>query len=180
MSEDIQVTLDQQPDLQAYLDPPADIEIIIEQGASGPAGVSVRNVALDAGGNLIITLSDGSILNAGSVGGGCISKNAAVPISGHRMVIIDSNGLVNYPGPVGCIIGMSLNSAATGGSVSIQTKGEITEPSWAWVPDQPFYLGASGQLTQTVPTCGVLLQIGFAESATTIYLDVKIPIILGG
>jgi hypothetical protein len=104
-------------------------------------------------------------------------------ISGHRVVRATADGKVGYassanPGDAQLIIGISMNAAADGDTVNVHYIGPITEPSWAWAPNMPVYCGIDGALTQTPPTSGFILIIGAAISATAIFFDQKIAIIL--
>jgi hypothetical protein len=54
----------------------------------------------------------------------------------------------------------------------------MTEAGWAWTIGSPVYLSANGTLSHTAPSSGFALVIGFALTATKIFIDIKQPIIL--
>ena len=117
-------------------------------------------------------LSDHSLENA---------RVAYRQIQGHR-VIANRNGLADICDVLdinSCknAIGVGLNAAAIGESVTIVSFGEISESSWQFTADAPVFLGPNGTLTQTVPQAGIFLQIGIAQSATSIFVDISSPII---
>lgn len=111
-----------------------------------------------------------------------ISYPAGAALGGHRAVVIESGTAVyadkDTPLHRASVIGITQGAASMGVQVAIQTYGELTEPSWTWTPKQPIFLAANGLLTQTVPTSGFQLILGFAISATTIFIDIKQAIIL--
>lgn len=108
---------------------------------------------------------------------------AGASLGGHRAVVLDNTEHAIYadkdtPQHATKVLGITTGSAIADSSVPIQTYGEITEPSWAWTPGLPVYLGTNGLLTQAAPATGFLLVIGFAITATKIFIDIKIPIVL--
>lgn len=115
--------------------------------------------------------------------GGLVTKTAGTALGGHRLVVIGDEGKAIYADPSIIshghrVLGMTTGAAAEGGDVTIMSVGELTEPSWSWLPEKPVFLGASGVPTQTVPTSGVLVQIGFATAPTKLYIAIKQPFIL--
>ncbi len=102
---------------------------------------------------------------------------AGAAISGHRLVTVDgAGGLIHATGPDA--IGLTLNAAAIGGEVTVQQGGFVTEPSWTWTPGEPIFQTGAGQLTQTIPTAGMIRQVAIALSPTKIALDLQPPTIL--
>lgn len=98
-------------------------------------------------------------------------------LSGHRAVSLDSNDKAVYADKDTSInvVGITLNS---GTEVTIQQSGEITEPSWNWIPSQSIYLGSNGMLTQTAPTSGYLIELGKSITNIKMILNIKTPILL--
>lgn len=109
---------------------------------------------------------------------------AAYAISGHRIVTLDEHGAAIYassaiPAHANRVIGMTENAAAAGDDLNIKKIGKLVEPSWNWQLDKPVYLGADGFLTQTppaVPTAEFSLVVGFPASATSLFINIGIPI----
>ncbi len=110
--------------------------------------------------------------------GGYAVGTAATPLSGHRAVTAGPDGtwryasndnLADLAAPLWITIG-AVDAGAQGEAVIL---GPITDPTWSWTPG-PVYLGMNGLLTQTPPTApdaAFLVQIGFATSATTLFVD---------
>lgn len=102
---------------------------------------------------------------------------AGAALSGHRLVAVDGTGAMVYAtGPDA--IGLTLNAASIGGDVTVQQGGFVSEPSWNWAPGSPIFQVGAGQLTQTIPTTGMLRQVAVALTATKIALDLQPPTIL--
>lgn len=138
------------------------IEVVTEgvQGPAGPAGKDAQDYTV----------------------------TAQSPISGHRVVMFDRvTGALAY---ASCkvasdstrALGISSNAAGIGGSVVIRTTGEMSEPSWAWSPDLPIFLGADGVLTQVEPSAAsgdqFSLVVGIALTPTRIFVRLGAPLFL--
>jgi hypothetical protein len=108
---------------------------------------------------------------------------AGAAIGGHRAVWVDASGAVVYADRTDLtfplrVIGISLNAAALGGNVDVQSHGQVTEAGWNWTPLQEIFLDTAGLLTQTPPTSGFNLVLGFATAPTKMFVDVQEPILL--
>ena len=119
----------------------------------------------------------------GPAGGDMLDLPASGAISGHK-AICNNGGSAVYadstdPSTAHTLVGVSYNAAADGDTVSIVTVGPVTEVSWSWTPQQPIYIGTGGNLTQTAPTSGYIRRIGFAETATTVFVQPSQPLFLG-
>lgn len=126
----------------------------------------------------------------GGPGAGAVQSviaNAGAALGGHRMVGANSAGDYTYVGPNVLLdalraVGMTTGAAALGAPVTVQTRGPITEPTWAWTPDQPIYLAANGLLTQTAPLAasGAIFQmvVGVALTPTSMYVQLSPPLFL--
>lgn len=106
---------------------------------------------------------------------------AARNISGHRVIKATANG-ADYasslePGDANRVIGISMGASLQGDPVTIQTEGEMTEPSWNWDINLPVFNGVDGLLTQTNATTGYSLIVGIPLTSITILVSVKQPII---
>lgn len=122
----------------------------------------------------------------GEPGGTLIERPAAINLSGHRMVMLDGQGGATYASNTeqthaNRIVGMTTHAAVAGAPVALAIYGEITEPSWSWDADKPVYLGADGFLTQAPPAfpdAKFSVVVGFPISATTLFINIGIPITL--
>lgn len=126
---------------------------VLAAGAQGPAGV------------------DGSVLAAQ------LTKTAGASLSGHRAVVLNNDGEAIYADSSTIshrdkVLGITTGAASAAAPVTIQTYGELVEPSWAWTLDEPVFLGLTGLLTQTVPVSGFVQRIGFPLTATSLFIDV--------
>jgi hypothetical protein len=112
-----------------------------------------------------------------------IELRAAINLSGHRAIIIDSYGDAIYADNSSIlessVVGITTSAASLNTIVYAAANGAtIVEPSWSWVPQQPIFLGSTGYLTQTAPTSGIIVQLGLALSTTKMLVDIKMPIAL--
>jgi len=76
------------------------------------------------------------------------------------------------------VIGVALNSAALGGSVSVQLFGKIEDPFFTYNVNEPLYLGASGAITNTAPTSGYRTPIGKGLGNGAIFVSIEGTIVL--
>ncbi|MCD9087379.1 hypothetical protein [Stenotrophomonas sp. SY1] len=106
---------------------------------------------------------------------------AAIDLGGHR-VVRSSAGNVGYADAYDAdhgddVLGISLGAAAVGDDVQVRVGGLITEPSWAWTPEEPIFVGAEGIPTQTAPLdAAFLLVVGFAVTSTSMRVRIESPI----
>jgi hypothetical protein len=113
----------------------------------------------------------------GPTGATTLSCTAGAALSGNRMVTYDANSAVVYASSADAtahaVLGMTLGAALLGAAVSVQTYGEVVEPSWSWIPLEPVYLSTNGTLSQTAPVTGYCVRLGFALDARTLMLAVE-------
>lgn len=141
---------------------------IVSEAAQGPQGIP------------------GPKGDKGVPGGTEITRPAAINLSGHRVVMLDGQGGATYASNAdqthaNRLVGMTTHAAVSGAPVAISIYGEVTEPSWNWNVDQPVYLGVDGFLTQTPPAAPAAkfsVVVGFPISATTLFINIGIPITL--
>lgn len=135
----------------------------------------------------IFNSSEVIFVNSGGSSGGIgqgdvfkVKKLASTALSGHRAMILNSDGRLAYasnnnPAHRGRVIGISLNAAASGDLIEVQTHSDVVEPSWNWNLGLPIFLGQDGYLTQTAPTSATALfiqTIGFPVSPTSMFVDI--------
>ena len=112
-----------------------------------------------------------------------IDRTADVAISGHRAVRGTSPSGADYcsnatASHAPAFLGLTQGAASSGTTVTVQRTGVIVEPSWAWTPWTPVFVGVNGVLTQSSPSSGFSLVVGVALSATSILLRPQPPIYL--
>lgn len=143
--------------------PPGTVDVVLagQQGPRGPQGVAGP---------------------AGPTGAQAVLRTADQALGGHRIVRSTGAGTVDYADASQLLhgddtLGLTTNAAAAGDAVNVLTFGSITESSWAFVPQQPVFLGANGLLVQ-VPAAeaAFLQQVGYAEAADTLFVDIDPPI----
>lgn len=108
---------------------------------------------------------------------------AGEALGGHRVVVL-RGGLVWHADPfsaadAGLVVGVTTGAASALALAQVQTHGILTEPSWAWTPDQPLYLAAAGTLAHTPPDGAAWVQaLGFAAAADTLYINLDTPFLI--
>lgn len=108
---------------------------------------------------------------------------AGEALGGHRCVIVRMDNKVYYGDHSNLshfnrVLGITTGAAAKDDPASVRVGGEMTEPSWNWDLDKFIYLGSNGLLTQTPPTTGFLLELGWPINRTTMMVDIKQPVFL--
>ena len=105
-----------------------------------------------------------------------LMATAGDDLSGHRAVVVaDGQAVYADPADGPWITGVTRHAAVAGDPIEVQVDGLMIEAGWSWSPG-PVWVGASGQLTQTVPTAGGLILIGRAVAPTKLLVDVQPPI----
>lgn len=106
---------------------------------------------------------------------------AGTVLSGHRAVYSDGvtaryASSSDLSSAERCI-GITTQAAAQGALVYVRRAGLLVEPTWSWAAG-PVWLALDGALTQTIPTTGVMLQVGMALDPTTLDVRVGTPVTL--
>jgi len=113
-----------------------------------------------------------------------IEKTAGEIIGSHKIVKLADDGLVYYAScdninDIGRILGMSLNSANSGGMVRILTFGRISDTSFVFNTNKSIFLGLNGQIVQDIPAEAVFIQrLGKVLKTDEILIDLDEPITL--
>jgi len=114
--------------------------------------------------------------------GHSITAPAAEIIHGHRAAWITADGVYHassdIPASAPGTLGITANAAEIAADVQVRVLGSMTEPTWAWTPGQPIYVGVGGALTQTPPAAGYIREIALAVTATTVLIRPMMPITL--
>lgn len=144
---------------------------------------SSQTTAVITDSGMTVQITDVAIGPAGPAGGAStLTLTAPGAIGGHRAVVPNGDGTLAYadsqnPAHFGKVVGFTLNAGSVGDPVSVAVSGEVTEPSWAWVPGE-VYLGSNGLLTQTAPTTGFVQVMGIATTPTRMVVGLRAPILL--
>lgn len=115
--------------------------------------------------------------------GGFITVTAGENISAKRAVYIDADTqkalLASNTDPLHprIIAGITNTSVTSNNSVDVVYQGVVTNNTWNWDLDNPeIYLGTAGNLTQTPPSSGFHIEIGYAISSTKMFIRIAQPI----
>lgn len=112
-----------------------------------------------------------------------VVKIAAVALSGHRAVLLDTNKQAIYAdnatlAHANRVYGITISAADAGQEINIVTRGEIEEPSWNWDVTLPIFLGTNGTLVQIPSAAGYTKKLGYAISPTRMFVNINQHIIL--
>lgn len=112
------------------------------------------------------------------------SHEAGETLSGHRVVYVEDDKAYYASSSVLTqahrIAGITIGATMQGAIAVVQRGSSLEEPSWSWQTDTPIWLGENGVLQQVPPVTGFALRVGFALSATKMFIDICEPIILEG
>ncbi|WP_295487864.1 hypothetical protein [uncultured Pseudomonas sp.] len=145
--------------LDAQSLPGTQIVLVAERGRQGPQG------------------------EIGPAGGASFTVTAVQTLSGHRVVYAVDDDHVDYASCLVAanatqVLGVTTGAIAANDQGTVQRMGLMTHEGWAWTAG-PVFVGADGQLTQSLPVgARFSLPVGFAPDATSIYLDIGMPIFL--
>lgn len=119
----------------------------------------------------------------GVAGGVVVQCTVGEALGGHRVVVLNAAAAAVYasnavPEHLHKVLGLTTGAVILGAEATVQTGGEMTEPTWAWTLDAPIFLGANGLLTQTPPVSGFLLVVAFPVTATKIFIKLREPLAL--
>lgn len=139
------------------------------QGFTGPAGpigaTGPEGPVGPAGSNVSVTQA--------YVAGEAIGSPRAVMLVAGLLFLFDPTVEANADR----IIGISLTSAAMGGSVTVVQEGQLASPG-SFVADSVYFAGSSGVLTSTPPVSGVSVKAGIAKDTGTLIVGSVNPVIL--
>lgn len=101
---------------------------------------------------------------------------AAYPISGHRIIAVNGDGLAIYADSADAsalaVQGFSANAALAGEDIEIRCLGSLDWPAANLTVDSPIFLASSGAVTQTAPTQGWSRQVGVATDVDSISINI--------
>ena len=119
----------------------------------------------------------------GVAGGVVVLCTAGEALGGHRVVVLNASAEAVYasnavPEHLHKVLGMTTGAVILGAEATVQTGGEMVEPTWAWALDAPIFLGVDGLLTQIPPASGFMLVVAFPVTATQIFIKLREPLAL--
>ena len=126
---------------------------------------------------------DGADGAPGVAGGVVVLCTAGEALGGHRVVVLNAAAEAVYasnavPEHLHKVLGLTTGAVILGAEATVQTGGEMIEPTWAWALDAPIFLGVDGLLTQTPPVSGFMLVVAFLVTATKIFIKLREPLAL--
>lgn len=163
---------------------------MIEARVSGPIGATVTGgglppVQIIPNGIAVIALNSGPPGSQGPSGSADVSRFATVAgVNGHRVLASVAGAVAHVDATdvdsADQVLGVSMNAAVGGGAVTVRTYGVIDEAGWSWTPGLPVYVTGAGMLTQAIPSSPdrYILRVGFAETATRLFVNLGEPLYL--
>jgi len=108
---------------------------------------------------------------------------ASGALGGQRMVKANQDGTVSFADTTdtdhaGKVLGITKFAVVDGEEVVIIREGLVDFEGFAFDVGIPVYLGENGLVTQTASVTGFSQIVGFAESPTRLFLNLREPIIL--
>ncbi len=126
------------------------------QAASVSANVQAASVQVNIAGAV------GPAGPPGPDGGSAVTWPAGQNMSSGRVVVIDGSEAFYFqpsdPAHEGRAYGITITSATTGSDVDIQINGECADAAFSFAADTPVWVDADGEITNTQPATGVLIQ----------------------
>lgn len=118
----------------------------------------------------------------GPAGDATLYYEAGQILSGHRVVMIEDDKAFyadcTIPTHGNRVLGITTGASVIGVQSRIQPSGEMSESSWAWIIDVPVWLITDGLLSQTPPSSGFSLIVGFPISSTKLLIRISEPLFL--
>jgi hypothetical protein len=116
---------------------------------------------------------------------GYASYVAAHNLSGHKIVATNEFGLIYYADNTdmtcaNSVVGMTSGAIMEGETGPVRTHGSLDHEGWSWIPQMPIFVVGEGGISQIPPIEGFSLCVGFAMSETRVFINISLPIILGG
>jgi hypothetical protein len=112
-----------------------------------------------------------------------LRRVANANLGGHRAVISNVDGTTDYADSsnllhLGKVLGIIVQAVLEGEEVDVIRGGLLEFEGWDWDVDLPVYLAENGLLTQNPATSGFSQIVGFAQSPTGLFVNLREPILL--
>ena len=116
---------------------------------------------------------------AGGANANTVVVESETILSGQRIIANTASGVVyasrDLLETVQTVLGFTKNAGTV---LEVIVQGVYSDPTMAWDPLLPLWLGINGELTQVKPTAGYLLEVGKVITPTEIVINIQSPIIL--
>lgn len=151
------------------------------------------NVTLTNTANVEATLSNTPVINVsmlgsgppgppGPAGGSTVTYAAGQNMSSGRVVIVDGEEAFYFQNTDlthhSRAFGITTTSATAGNNVTIQVSGLVSDAAFGFAADTPLWVGADGEIFNTQPVTGVIIQkAGVAYEDKKLLIDFSISVI---
>lgn len=118
----------------------------------------------------------------GPPGGSTVTYPAGENLSSGRAVIIDGGEAFYFDNTTaahaGRVFGITRTSATAGNNVTIQVTGIVTDAAFTFAPDNELWIGADGEIFDSMPLTGILIQkAGVAVESEKMLIDFAVQIL---
>lgn len=141
------------------------IEVVTEQVTIAP---DVTAITIETGGQ------QGP---QGLPGDGKITVIAAASLSAGRLVTVDENGATYFdPSDVslyGKAVGITKHAAVATAQIDIVAAGKVELVGAGYTPGSKFWAGPNGTLVSTAPVSGLIVPVGYAIDADTLFVQIE-------
>lgn len=108
---------------------------------------------------------------------------AGQALSAYKMIAPNGAGKYVYadkdtPGHAYIVYGITKQAINNNSAGLAQTYGPVENDTWNWEPGKAIFLAEDGEMTQTPPSSGFSLVVAYPITATRIFIDIGIPIML--
>jgi hypothetical protein len=113
----------------------------------------------------------------GIPGDGKITVTASAALSAGRLVTVDENGAAYYdPSDTalyGKAVGITKHAAAAAALIDVVAAGKVDLVGAGYTPGTKFWAGPNGTLVSTAPTSGLIVPVGYAIDADTLFVQIE-------
>lgn len=102
-----------------------------------------------------------------------LTPRSVVIASGSAGCDYANNTVVSH---IGRVVGFIDGAAAAGVAVQVLRTGPLDNPGWTWTPNLPVFVTTAGQVSQTEPAGAFVQIVGFALTATRLWVSLSQPI----
>lgn len=119
---------------------------------------------------------------AGPAGGSTVTYAAGENLSAGRVVVVDTLEAWYFQNTdtthVGRAFGITTTSATAGNNVTIQVSGLVQDAAFTFTADTPLWVGADGEVFNTQPVTGVIIQkAGVAYEDKKLLIDFSVSVL---
>lgn len=110
-----------------------------------------------------------------------VTRVAASDLGGHRAVVANTDGTIDFASAsnlqhLGKVLGIIEQAVVAGKKVNVIRGGLLEFEGFSWDINLPVYLAEDGHLSQTPSSTSFSQIVGFAESPTGLFVNLREPI----